>query len=82
MRQQRQLLRAWLASDDNGSEVWIYEYANRTQWHSSNGSGTQLGRPYLETDDGRGVDRVSKGVYDVNDIDGPARLTSDDSDAP
>ena len=72
----------FIATDATGSEYRIHLYQWMLLGNTTAGPYEEEGLRELVTQDGRHVNYVSQGQYDLVDADGFVRLTSDDPDAP
>ncbi len=72
---------SFAAVDNGGNSYTIHEYMKVTHGRGSSGSHSSPNAHDLRTDDGRHVNRVSKGVYEIMGFE-TIRVTSDDSAAP
>ena len=73
----------FLANDENGKVYEILSVQGQSQWGDSSGGGRQFRNTSLMTKDGRGVDRIDQGVYDIIDpVAEKIRVISEDPNAP
>lgn len=73
---------SFVATFNDGQEIRIIEWTEITTIKSRSETQHREGLKKLKTEDGRSVNRISKGVYDIVDVMGLIRVTSDDPNAP